>query len=664
MRILKNKLSELSRRHAIALICTALSIFLIALTWIIEVERHKRMSTFELAEIRAKLESEISISTYPIEGLANAILMHQGNINYPEIQKYSESMHSLSPALLSLQFAPDAIVRISSRPVRDAKAIGHDLLADNSRRPEVIRSIRQRRTILAGPLELMQGGTAIIARKPIFVEGWNSPTGIKDFYGFVTAIIDPEFIFKNTMIDWSRFALRGRHGLGEAGEVFYGATKIFDKETLNMPIRLPNGNWILATPKPGIQDFLPEIPLIVLFTIIISAFIVAMAKRIRLRQEQAERDAEKLSVASKIGNLGFIEKLDDGSISMSAGAKRILEVDNFDALTPKIQDAIKNIFISFHQINLKNDTLNILHFESPEFGKKTLELLITSNGNIISVLDITNVSKRIEHDINLSKLASIGELATGVAHELNTPLQYITDNLHFLRTTVSRLAINHTSNGTYNISEETARDLMDEFPSAIDDCADGTERMSRIIAAMKSYAAPDDTIPAQNLSIPKIIESAIVLTAGAHKHLATISFDQASEPFYVAGRENELTQVFINLINNSCDAIRDRFAGQNSSPNGEIKIMLEKIGGRLKITYKDNGGGIPEEISRRIFDLFFTTKPIGKGTGQGLAISLAIIKRFNGDIYYKPAPPDGSMFIIELDLAKEMPVEASDLVSC
>jgi two-component system, NtrC family, sensor kinase len=181
---------------------------------------------------------------------------------------------------------------------------------------------------------------------------------------------------------------------------------------------------------------------------------------------------------------------------------------------------------------------------------------------------------------------------------------------------------------------------------------------------MKSYAAPDDTIPAQNLSIPKIIESAIVLTAGAHKHLATISFDQASEPFYVAGRENELTQVFINLINNSCDAICDRFAGQNSSPNGEIKIMLEKIGGRLKITYKDNGCGIPEEISRRIFDLFFTTKPIGKGTGQGLAISLAIIKRFNGDIYYKPAPPDGSMFIIELDLAKEMPVEASDLVSC
>ena len=81
MRILKNKLSELSRRHAIALICTALSIFLIALTCIIEVERHKRMSTFELAEIRAKLESEISISTYPIEGLANAILMHQGNIN-------------------------------------------------------------------------------------------------------------------------------------------------------------------------------------------------------------------------------------------------------------------------------------------------------------------------------------------------------------------------------------------------------------------------------------------------------------------------------------------------------------------------------------------------------------------------------------------------------
>ncbi len=513
----------------------------------------------------------------------------------------------------------------------------------------------------------MQGGTAVIAHKPIFVEGWKSPTGIKDFYGFATAIIDAEFIFKNAEIDWSRFALRGRHALGEAGEVFYGATKIFNTETQSMPIRLPNGNWILATPKPGIHDFLPEFPIAVMLSVMISALIVYMATRIRLRQEQAKRQTEKLRVASKIGNLGFIEKLDDGSISMSAGAKKILEADDFDALTPEIQDSIKKIILGFNQINLANDAQTILHFESPEFGKKTVELnlqLATSPLNIISVRDISNVSERIEHEINLSKLASIGQLTAGVAHELNTPLQYITDNLHFLRTIVSGLAVNHTSNGTYNISEETARDLTDEFPSAIDDCVDGTERMARIIAAMKSYAAPDDTLPPRSLDITKIIESAVVLTAGAHKHLATISFDQANEPYYVVGRENELTQVFINLINNSCDAIRDRFAGQKSGQNGQIKVLLEKNGDRLRITYNDNGGGIPENFRRKIFDLFFTTKPVGKGTGQGLAISLAIIKRLNGDMRFEPAPPDGSMFIIELDLAKEMPIEASDLVSC
>jgi len=205
---------------------------------------------------------------------------------------------------------------------------------------------------------------------------------------------------------------------------------------------------------------------------------------------------------------------------------------------------------------------------------------------------------------------------------------------------------------------------MEEFPSAINDCVDGTERMTRIIAAMKSYAAPDDNIPARDIDITKIIESAVVLTAGAHKHLAAITFDKTGEQHYVKGRENELTQVFINLINNSCDAIRDRFTGQNSGQKGNIQIALKKIGERLRITYKDNGGGIPVEIRRKIFDLFFTTKPVGKGTGQGLAISLAILKRYNGDIRYEPAPPDGSMFIIELALAEESPAQVAELVEC
>jgi len=670
MRELAKKISEILRNHVIALVGGALSLAAVTLTWGIEAERQTRMATAELAEIRARLESVISASSYPIEALANAVLMNKGSPASNEIQKFADGLHNLSPALLSLQLAPDAIVRISSRPDRDAKALGHDLLADDARRPEVVRAIRNRKTVFVGPVDLIQGGAAVIARKPIYVPGRESPIGMGDFYGFATAIIDADYIFESADIDRNRFALRGRHGLGADGEVIYGAPGIFNGETLNMPVSLPNGSWQLATPKPGFYDFLPELPFVALISIMLSALFVQMASRIRRRQDQAKRDAEKLRVASKVGNLGFIEQLENGSISMSPGAQRILEAESFDGLAPDMRESISKIIVGFNQATEAGDGQNILNFESASHGEKSVELsppLASSPLNIISVRDISNVTKRIEREINLSKLASIGELAAGVAHELNTPLQYITDNLHFLRTIASGIAVDKDiagQDGTYTISEEMARDLMEEFPSAINDCVDGTERMTRIIAAMKSYAAPDDNIPARDIDITKIIESAVVLTAGAHKHLAAITFDKTGEQHYVKGRENELTQVFINLINNSCDAIRDRFTGQNSGQKGNIQIALKKIGERLRITYKDNGGGIPVEIRRKIFDLFFTTKPVGKGTGQGLAISLAILKRYNGDIRYEPAPPDGSMFIIELALAEESPAQVAELVEC
>ena len=664
MRIIKDQSSDFFRRYVIALACAILVIFTTIITWVVEVERHTRMSTSELAEIRAKLEGVLSASTYPVEGVANVVLMRKGGLDGVEIQTFLEGMHSLTPALLSIQLAPDAIVGFSSRPERDAKAIGHDLLADKARRTEVIRSIQERRTVLVGPFELIQGGTALIARKPIFIEGWKSPTGIKDFYGLATAIIDATFIFKNAEMDEKRFALLGHHALGQAGEVIYGATKIFDRETLNMPIHMPDGLWTLATPKPGLYDFLPELIFSILISIVISLIVMLLATKIRQRQEEASRYAEKLRVASELGDLGFIEQTNNGSLLMSIGAKRILEAECLDALMPHVQDSIRSLVNGLNREDQSNDIQEVLSFNSSIYGKKTIELsrqLAKSSFNIISVRDISNVSKKIEHEINLSKMASIGELTAGVAHELNTPLQYITDNLIFLRTIVSRLFVNETSNGTYYITGETARDLSDEFPSAIDDCIDGTDRMTRIIAAMKSYAAPEDGLPSQSLDITKVIQTAVLLTAGTHKHLATVSFEQAHEPYYVIGRENELTQVFINLINNSCDAFRYRNAEQKSEQKAEIEIVCEEIDDRLKITFKDNAGGIPENIRRKIFDLFFTTKPIGEGTGQGLAISLAILKRLAGDMRYQPAPPDGSMFIVELPLAEVMMATASDV---
>lgn len=645
-------------RYASAIICMLISTAALASLYTIENQILTRVYTSELARVRAHLENIVADAVAPTAALRSFVIAEGETPPINEFRAFADSLHHGAPYLLAAQLAPDGIVRLTSNLTRNAGAIGHDLFKDPARRDAAMRAIVDRKTVIAGPVKLIQGGDALIARRPIFLPSIVSRTGIPDFYGFATAIVDATPIYDELSAYEGSMALRGRDGLGATGELIFGRPALFESDHIAMEVTLPNGIWVLAHRRPVMADFLFPMFLGLFACIFISAYVIRAQSERRKVHDQASSDAERLFLATRIGNLGFLESDGEGNISMSKGAYRILGIAEGDLPPSIVTDTLQDLF---YDPTPSSSCCPPRSFEisfMDDRGNRTVELIwnpIEQNSSIVAVRDITEAADRHNRELSVAKFVSIGELAAGIAHELNTPLQFISDNLDYISSTINtatddwrRTGVPHSE---FIISTEIADDLATEVPAALSDCIVGTERMAQIVAAMKSYAAPNTSSEPTEFDINVVIAHAVSLTSGTHKYLADVTVDAPVGAISTYGDQGGLTQVFINLIINACDAIADRKAADADAPFGKIDIRVTQSNGRYSISLADNGGGIKPEIRDRIFDLFFTTKPMGKGTGQGLAISMAIIKRMHGTINYRPIPPDGGAFILEFPVA-------------
>jgi signal transduction histidine kinase len=263
---------------------------------------------------------------------------------------------------------------------------------------------------------------------------------------------------------------------------------------------------------------------------------------------------------------------------------------------------------------------------------------------------------------------SIGQLAAGIAHEINTPIQYVGDNTRFLQDsfqditgilslysqllaaaksdTLTHERISRVADG---IEAADIDYLMEEIPAAIEQTLEGVERIAKIVRAMKEFSHPgqEDKTP---IDINNAIESTITVTRNEWKYVADIvtEFDTSLPP--VPCLPGEFNQVILNLIINAAHAIADVIDGQ-SSEKGAIRIRTRKTENVAEVVISDTGTGIPVAIRQRIFDPFFTTKEIGKGTGQGLAIARSvIIEKHGGTLNLESTEGKGSTFTICLPL--------------
>jgi PAS domain S-box-containing protein len=278
--------------------------------------------------------------------------------------------------------------------------------------------------------------------------------------------------------------------------------------------------------------------------------------------------------------------------------------------------------------------------------------------------DITDQRALEQQLAQAQKLQAVGHLAAGVAHEINTPMQFIGDNLHFIKSafddmvpyvTLLREMVSKAGEAALDESDlkRVARAhsnadvdyTMDALPNVVERSLAGVERVTRIVQAMKAFSHP--TAEFASVDLRSLLDSTITVATNEWKYVAEVELDVPEGLPMVRCVAGELNQVILNLIVNASHAIGDVVG--TSGDKGKIRISAHEDGASVIISVGDTGAGIPEAIRSKVFDPFFTTKEVGKGTGQGLALAHScVVERHKGTIHFESEVGRGTTFIIRL----------------
>lgn len=263
------------------------------------------------------------------------------------------------------------------------------------------------------------------------------------------------------------------------------------------------------------------------------------------------------------------------------------------------------------------------------------------------------------------KLESIGELSAGIAHEINTPMQFIGNNVSFLQESFAELleivkdfvkiSNELKQNGSYPeqfnkieslLQEADLEYLEEEVPTAFSQTQDGIKRVTNLILNLKGFAHSSSTENKTPTDINTIIDNAVTICQNAYKYVADVVILPGEIPI-IDAFSGDISQVMVNLIVNAAHAIE--LKDRDTLERGTITIKSYIKDSELVISVQDTGVGIPEKLKSRIFDPFFTTKDIGQGSGQGLAISRTIIHdKHNGDLSFQSEVNKGTTFYVRL----------------
>ncbi|MDR2188808.1 MAG: PAS domain-containing protein [Azonexus sp.] len=252
--------------------------------------------------------------------------------------------------------------------------------------------------------------------------------------------------------------------------------------------------------------------------------------------------------------------------------------------------------------------------------------------------------------IQSEKMASLGRLVAGVAHELNNPISFVMGNVHALNRYLTRLseylAAVHEGAAADTVGELRQRlridHLLADIPSLIEGTLEGANRTTDIVNGLKRFSATDKEARAA-VDLNEVIERAILWVRKSVGADFTVHWERG-EPVMVSGSEGQLQQVLMNLLQNALDAA----LGYAEQP--AVWIAVERDRQWLRLSLRDNGPGIAAKHQSAIFDPFFTTKPVGKGTGLGLSISYGIVEQHGGRLRAANAPAGGAEFTLELPL--------------
>jgi signal transduction histidine kinase len=313
-------------------------------------------------------------------------------------------------------------------------------------------------------------------------------------------------------------------------------------------------------------------------------------------------------------------------------------LQNFEAkryLNEKVQRRTAEVVNQKKEIEVKNDVL--------ENQKEELQSMLES-------LKLTQ-SQLVQSE----KMASLGQLVAGIAHEINNPVTFISAGVESLGTNLEE--VRQVLDIYHRITPENVKEKLKEIEELknridykqaireinglIESIKNGTYRTTQIVNGLRTFSRLDEDV-LKVADINEGLESTLILLRNKYKNRIEIAREYGKLP-PLECYPGQLNQVFMNILSNAIDAIED---------TGIITISTEKSGGEIIISIRDNGKGMPEAIRKKIFDPFFTTKEVGSGTGLGLSISHGIIKKHKGNIRVISEPGEGSEFIISLPVSQ------------
>jgi two-component system, NtrC family, sensor kinase len=296
--------------------------------------------------------------------------------------------------------------------------------------------------------------------------------------------------------------------------------------------------------------------------------------------------------------------------------------------------------------------------------------LLDANGEVDGIVenlkDVTQWHQMQRQVLHAQKMESIGQLAAGIAHEINTPTQFVGDNISFLKESFQDLMtlIQVYDNVFEQLREgksidemkttlEEAREeadlsyLTEEIPQAIAQSEEGTTRISSIVKAMKEFSHPGSDEP-ELFNVNQNIQNTVTVARNEWKYVSRVEMEFGFNLPMVRGYPGEFNQTILNMIVNAAHAIEAK-SSEKPGWKGTISVTTSVQNGYVVVVITDNGKGIPKEILNRIYDPFFTTKGVGKGTGQGLAIAhSSIVDKHNGRIEVASVEGEGTTFTISL----------------
>lgn len=273
------------------------------------------------------------------------------------------------------------------------------------------------------------------------------------------------------------------------------------------------------------------------------------------------------------------------------------------------------------------------------------------------------------------QMALLGTLAAGVAHEINTPIQFIGDSIQFLRDATRDLlqlfdevqALRQAAVAGKPLEQavrqayeaEVAADLpylRENIPQAFERCVDGLKRVTTIVRSLKEFAHPEQAEMCA-VDFNRIVDNTLTIAATEYKYVADLQTDFGELPPVIC-HPGEIGQAVLNIVVNAAHAIGDVVAGTDRK--GLITVRTRQEGAMVVLTISDTGAGIPEHVQPRIFDPFFTTKAVGKGTGQGLAIAASTVRtRHDGELTFETTPGRGTAFFIRIPVVGREVVRSS-----